>query len=563
MLLMCLGNLTMGAQSIAELKKQLEQGGDSDKMLVALQLADLYLEKDGGQAVDYAEQALELAIHLRAKRQQAQALNIRAKGTWGQDGDKNVPNVRTSKRDRRDAVRDFEESRDLARSVQDIPLLRDNLMNLVELSMDSRDYRDAKDYVKSLLDLNANNNRYDARRELAQAREILAREEQTLSRERNELREEKSRLLKEIIALRNDKNALSRDRTQLAAENKEIKVKVKEQEAAITDMTEAQAKEALARERDRRLLDSLNSRAMIDSLAKAQLLMEKEQSEMALTNSELENERGRYLRNILIVLSLLVLAVAAAFYIRYRAKAKSNNLLAEKNKTIAEEQERSEGLLLNILPASIATELKQYGAASAVRHEQATVLFTDFANFTAISERLTPEELVRELDYCFKGFDFIISQHDIEKIKTIGDAYMCANGLTGTERDYYAPVNMVNAALEIQQFLADYKADRIREGRPYFEARIGIHTGPVVAGVVGTKKFAYDIWGDTVNLASRMESNSAPGRVNISESTRHLVEPYFRLEYRGKIAAKNKGDVDMYYVSSAKDKAMAAVAASA
>ena len=155
--------------------------------------------------------------------------------------------------------------------------------------------------------------------------------------------------------------------------------------------------------------------------------------------------------------------------------------------------------------------------------------------------------MVEELNKCFKAFDFIIQNYpDVEKIKTIGDAYMCASGLT-SKKTY--PFNIIKAALEMQEFLQESKLENKRLGKPAFEARIGIHTGPVVAGVVGVKKFAYDIWGDTVNVASRMEEKAEVGKVNISETTYRLVKYKFDCEYRGKVDAKNKGLIDMYYVN--------------
>jgi class 3 adenylate cyclase len=210
------------------------------------------------------------------------------------------------------------------------------------------------------------------------------------------------------------------------------------------------------------------------------------------------------------------------------------------------QRERSDELLLNILPEEVAEELKAKGSADAKQFDQVTVMFTDFKGFTQISEKLTPSELVAEIHTCFKAFDNIITKYNIEKIKTIGDAYMCAGGLPVTNTNH--PVDVVHAALEIQQFMQAHLAQRKMEHKELFEMRIGIHTGPVVAGIVGVKKFAYDIWGDTVNTASRMESSGEAGKINISGSTYALVKDQFNCIHRGKIQAKNMGEIDMYFV---------------
>lgn len=210
------------------------------------------------------------------------------------------------------------------------------------------------------------------------------------------------------------------------------------------------------------------------------------------------------------------------------------------------EKKKSDDLLLNILPSEVAEELKTKGSADAKQFEEVTVMFTDFKGFTQISEKLSPTELVNEIDTCFKAFDNIITNHNIEKIKTIGDAYMCAGGLPVVNKTNTTDV--VNAAIEIQQFMENHSQQRKSEGKEPFEIRIGIHTGPVVAGIVGVKKFAYDIWGDTVNIASRMESSGEAGKVNISGSVFALVKDKFNCIHRGKIEAKNKGEIDMYFV---------------
>jgi guanylate cyclase len=209
-------------------------------------------------------------------------------------------------------------------------------------------------------------------------------------------------------------------------------------------------------------------------------------------------------------------------------------------------QARSESLLLNILPKEIAEELKSKGKAEAKHFDEVTVMFTDFKNFTQIAEKLTPVELVNEIDTIFKAFDNIISEHNIEKIKTIGDSYMCVGGLPVPNSTHASDV--VTAALKIRQYIDQQIQKRKAEGKDPFEIRIGVHTGPVVAGIVGKTKFAYDIWGDTVNLASRMESSGEPGKLNISGTTYEKVKDRFHCTHRGKIKAKNKGEVDMYFV---------------
>lgn len=207
------------------------------------------------------------------------------------------------------------------------------------------------------------------------------------------------------------------------------------------------------------------------------------------------------------------------------------------------EKKKSEELLLNILPQEVAEELKEKGYAEARLFENVTVLFTDFVNFTRMSERLSPEELVGELHTCFSTFDEIIDRYGIEKIKTVGDAYLAVSGLPLSNSNHAK--DMVSAAIEIRDFIHQR---RIKNGDKAFALRIGINSGSVVAGIVGTRKFAYDVWGDTVNIAARMEQSGQAGKVNISEATYQLVKPFFDCRYRGEIVAKNKGEMKMYFV---------------
>ena len=220
-------------------------------------------------------------------------------------------------------------------------------------------------------------------------------------------------------------------------------------------------------------------------------------------------------------------------------------ILRQRNR-IAREMKRSEELLLNILPAEVAEELKMNGEIKAKDFTEVTVLFTDFKNFTQISATLTPQELVSEINFCYCEFDKIISKHGIEKIKTIGDSYMCAGGLPVPNQSN--AVDMIYAAIEIRDFMKSHNETRKNLKKESFEIRIGIHTGPVVAGIVGLKKYAYDIWGDAVNTASRMESNGVAGKINVSGSTYERIKDQFTCEYRGKIEVKGKGETDMYFV---------------
>ena len=245
--------------------------------------------------------------------------------------------------------------------------------------------------------------------------------------------------------------------------------------------------------------------------------------EVARKEADIQRQRIALLSTGVVILLLLVLAMTIFFG-----------------------KKRSDGLLLNILPRETAEELKRSGSAKARHFDSVTVIFTDFKGFTTISEQLSPQLLVEEINECFSAFDRIMEKNGVEKIKTIGDSYMAAGGLP-TENGTHA-IDVVRAALDIQDYMARLGAMKKAKGIPYFEIRIGIHTGPVVAGIVGIKKFQYDIWGDTVNTASRMESAGEVGRVNISESTYLQVKDHFNCAFRGEIETKGKGQVRMYFV---------------
>lgn len=274
--------------------------------------------------------------------------------------------------------------------------------------------------------------------------------------------------------------------------------------------------------------------------------IEKKQSQIDLLTKdkalqEADLKRQKLAKNASLAGLAGVFIIAFIIYRNYRQKVKTNKILDKQKDEI-------EHLLLNILPQEVAKELQTKGQATSRFYEHVSVLFTDFKSFTKIAEGLTPNELVAELNDFFMAFDEIIEKHHLEKIKTIGDAYMCAGGIPSAHPDH--PFQIVKAGLEMQQYI-NLKNQHKRElGQAEWGLRVGIHTGPVTAGVVGKKKYAYDIWGDTVNIASRMESSGEVGKVNISGTTYELIKHQFECTYRGKIEAKNKGVIDMYFVQN-------------
>ena len=265
--------------------------------------------------------------------------------------------------------------------------------------------------------------------------------------------------------------------------------------------------------------------------------LSKKEGQLVLKEAKIKSEKQARM-GVTIGLGLLLI-IAFIIYRNYLQKAKINKVLDR-------QKDQIEHLLLNILPKQVATELQTTGQSKPRHFDEVSILFTDFKGFTAIADKLSPEEVVQELNECFMAFDSVMEKYGLEKIKTIGDAYMCAGNIPSPDPDH--AYKIIKAAMEIQDFMENKNARRREKNLETWEIRIGVHIGPVVAGVVGKKKYAYDIWGSAVNIASRMESNGQPGRVNISANTCEIIKDRFECSHRGKIYAKNLGELDMYFV---------------
>lgn len=429
-------------------------------------------------------------------------------------------------RNRKIAKEKFSESLLLATASSATQLRIDNMTQLKKIAKIENDLENETYYKKQINEL--------------KALVFTKVENETLS-ENNQKLETNN----EQLATNND--LLEEKTIQLNTQRVQLSEKVK-------SLTEAQLESQLVIALTKNQIDSLNFERTMDSflMEAKEMILSEQNSKLELQNSHIELQNSQIQlqssqRNFWLALAGIIALLGIGAILRYLETKKYNLQLETKSKIIEEEKKRSDELLLNILPVMVAKELKENGVAKARKYDHATVLFADFKNFSAIAEKLSPEDLVKELDFYFKTFDKIITKHGLEKIKTIGDAYMCVGGLPEKKDSHVEDI--VRAALEIQTTLIQLKKEREKKGQPFFEARIGIHTGPLIAGVVGSSKFAYDVWGDTVNVAARLESTSEAGKVNISASTFEMVKEEFDCEYRGKIPIKNKGEVEMYFVN--------------
>ncbi|NND77631.1 MAG: tetratricopeptide repeat protein [Flavobacteriales bacterium] len=295
----------------------------------------------------------------------------------------------------------------------------------------------------------------------------------------------------------------------------------------------------------RDLKEEFNSLAKQDKMLRLEIDNEAEMRNMLLETQNIESKwkldkQKNFSRFSTVVgVGILLLAISLWSRLVYIRKVKS---------VLEFEKNRSDELLLNILPEDIAKELKENGKAEAKQYKRVTVLFTDFEDFTGLSGNMSAKKLVQEVNECFEVFDMITTKYNIEKIKTIGDSYMAVGGLKDTSLS--SVKNVVLAAIEMQKYTRQRCEEKIKNGETCFMMRAGIHTGPVVAGIVGAKKFQYDLWGDTVNTASRMENSGMINKVNISRDTYDLLkdDPELVFESRGIVSVKGKGFIEMFFV---------------
>lgn len=527
----------LNAQSITELENRMAAENDKGKKArLCIQIAEKYLGSNANKATEFANRAAGFASEANDKALEAEARFVHGEGYW-------------RLKDFNAAATRYKMGVTVGKSAGAAgnEAVLDCLDKLGEISVRNRDFKGAYDFSKQAVEVLQKGSAGGSSRELEKK---YANLRDRLEQEKLRLEAEKKQLAADIATLSSERDQLKTGFSKTTEELKKTKTETEKiistKEEQLADLEEEKKNLDELSSSHQQMIAELTKEQIADSLLLSKEIAVKKQLELAVATGKLQQKQAENLRNILMLLAGFGVLLAALFFSRYRSKKKAGEVLEQKNKLIETERERSDNLLLNILPPAIAAELRTEGRAVARRYDQATVMFVDFVNFTNVAERLSPEALVEELDYCFRQFDAIISQYNIEKIKTIGDAYLAANGLSDRNT---LPDDMIKAAVEIQEFLAHLKMERSQRGLPFFEARIGIHTGPVVAGVVGAKKFAYDIWGDTVNLASRLESACEPGRVNVSEATQSLSRYIFKFESRGKIAAKNKGDIEMYYVA--------------
>lgn len=532
-----------------------------------------------GEAIDYLQKATSLLNAQKGKEQEKAYL------------DNLIATVYLGNRDVYNAILYNEDAMRTAKSGNNFYLLSECYKTAAEAHEDLYAYEIALDYYQKHLTLR-DSFRLEERlrqQDLLQQQLSLERAEKEISlllinQEVQELaiRQlglEKSKLELESDKLRLEANAkedelallkTAQDVREANLKNKELETQRAQQELVLIEQrlqTEKKdhALQELRQTEQLKQLEQDNLERQNEVLLKDKDILMRDKKlltqEQELNRSELERQHQfrqfAYGLGALLFL-ILIMILSGLFYSRIANQklAKQNSQIEKQKEEIEQshdevekERHKSEALLLNILPAEMAMELKEKGGATPRQYEKVSVLFSDFSGFTRIAESMSPQALIEELNICFRAFDEIVESHNLEKIKTIGDAYMCAGGIPVPNDSN--PSDAVAAALEMQVYMNARILEKRAQGLDYWNMRIGIHTGEIIAGVVGIKRFAYDIWGDTVNVASRLESSSEIGKINISGDTYELVKDNFSCTYRGEVAVKHKGEISMYFVENA------------
>jgi adenylate cyclase len=538
-------------QTAAALESQAQQSNDSrEKMTLYYQSAEKYMSGNPAKASIVAHQAYLTAVDLGDNAMAAKAAFLNAEGYAKQSKFGDAKFRYNRGKESALNIKDFDYAAKCLDKMANMARSEGNAKEATTFTNQAKELRNRRNDVAGTPSTGGNSGSPSAtsgtqtrsnpptnQAELNQLREQYRRQ-------MDQFEGDKQRLAGDISLLQREKEQLNAGMMQLRQKEQQLSEQTQQAQQAVVQKDQqlasvTQQKDELDRIaiKKQALVKALQSGKLLDSIAYAQ---DRQEQEYLL-------QKSRSFRNVLLLVLGFAIVMVGFMYKRYLENQKKKRELEEKNRQIQDEQQRSDELLLNILPPAIADELKAGGKAKARRYNQASVLFVDFKSFTKISEQLSPEDLVAELDHYFKAFDFIVGQYKLEKIKTIGDAYMVASGLSDR---ITSPLNIVKAALEMQEFLHDMKYEKSIQNKPIFEARMGIHTGPVVAGVVGLKKFAYDIWGDTVNIAARVQEACEPNEINITEAVYNEIRYSFNCQYRGKLPAKNKGDIDMYYVGT-------------
>lgn len=530
----------LGAQNTndpEELKAQLGQTSDKNEQYSILyQLTKVLTKDEPDEAIEYGKDAVDVAESLRNSQLIADASYILALA-YERDRNKGKTEAWLKSTTRH------------AMAAKDANLILRAVDKRTRMATRDRNYRRATEINREALDYFTQDGN-----DIASLRAAAEGEKIRLEKMADDLARRRTQLEDELEILQEEQEILEEENDQLQTVNEARKRQLEEKQQELSEVSEAKAEVEEKMAESEAQVAKLSRKALEKQAAVDRVQRELAEQELAANKAQLlaneavmAKQSSENLRNFAIGTGIILLLLSGLLYSRFVSKKRDAKALAKSNQELAELRKQSDELLLNILPASIADELKQEGKAAARKFNDSTILFSDFVNFTRISEQLGPEDLVKELDVCFRAFDKIIDDYDdVEKIKTIGDAYMIAHGLDERKS---IPTNLIEAAKRMQTFLNDRSATRSRQGLPFFTARIGLHTGAVVAGVVGKRKFAYDVWGDTVNVAARVESQCEPGKINVSETTYRLIKYQYDCEYRGKVMAKNKGYIDMYYVN--------------